>query len=379
MRTEAAVLWETDGAWDVREVELGEPVAGEVRVRLAASGICHTDDHLVTGGLPQPLPAIGGHEGAGVVEAVGHGVTDVAPGDPVVLIYIPSCGRCRPCAQGRQNLCERGARRREGRALADDTLRFSTDGTAAGGITTMCLLGTFARHTVVHETQVLKVEGDVPLVPAALVGCGVTAGVGAALHGAEVRAGDVVAVVGVGGLGAAAIQGARIAGARIVVAVEPVRGKHATALALGATHVATDLEQARALLDEVSWGRMANAAILTTDLARGEDLGPTMELLGKNGRAAVVAVAPPDQRRADLSLLDLTLYEKQVRGTLYGSRSPRAAIPELLDLYRAGRLVLEDMVTTRYRLGEINRGFADLRAATNVRGLIVYDGDGSPG
>ncbi len=370
MRTEAAVLWETDGAWDVREVELGEPVAGEVRVRLAASGICHTDDHLVTGGLPQPLPAIGGHEGSGVVEAVGPGVTDVAPGDRVVLIYIPSCGRCRPCAQGRQNLCERGAARRAGRALADDSLRFSADGT---GITTMCLLGTFARHTVVHESQVLTIEGDIPLVPAALVGCGVTAGVGAALHGAEVRAGDVVAVVGVGGLGAAAIQGARIAGARIVVAIEPVEAKHATALALGATHVASDVDEARALIDEISWGRMANAAILTTDLARGEYLGPTMELLGKNGRAAVVAVAPPDQRRADLSLLDLTLYEKQVRGTLYGSRSPRAAVPELLDLYRSGQLTLDPLVTTRYRLSEINRGFRDLRAATNIRGLIVYD------
>lgn len=373
MRTEAAVLWANDREWDVREVELDEPVAGEVRVRLAASGICHTDDHLVTGGLPQPLPAIGGHEGAGVVEAVGPGVTDVVPGDPVILIYIPSCGRCRPCALGRQNLCERGARRREGRALADDTLRFSVDGTADGGITTMCLLGTFARHTVVHETQVLKVEGDIPLVPAALVGCGVTAGVGAALHGAEVRAGNVVAVVGIGGLGAAAIQGARIAGARIVVAVEPVQDKHATALALGATHVASDLEQARGLIEDVSWGRMADAAILTTDLARGADLGPTMELLGKNGRTVVVAVAPPDQRRVDLNLLDLTLYEKQVRGTLYGSRSPRTAIPEILDLYRADRLALEEMITTRYRLYDINRGFADLRAATNVRGLIVFD------
>lgn len=373
MRTEAAVLWANDREWDVREVELDEPVAGEVRVRLAASGICHTDDHLVTGGLPQPLPAIGGHEGAGVVEAVGPGVTDVVPGDPVILIYIPSCGRCRPCALGRQNLCERGARRREGRALADDTLRFSVDGTADGGITTMCLLGTFARHAVVHETQVLKVEGDIPLVPAALVGCGVTAGVGAALHGAEVRAGNVVAVVGIGGLGAAAIQGARIAGARIVVAVEPVQDKHATALALGATHVASDLEQARGLIEDVSWGRMADAAILTTDLARGADLGPTMELLGKNGRTVVVAVAPPDQRRVDLNLLDLTLYEKQVRGTLYGSRSPRTAIPEILDLYRADRLALEEMITTRYRLYDINRGFADLRAATNVRGLIVFD------
>jgi NDMA-dependent alcohol dehydrogenase len=370
MRTEAAVLWENGAEWTVQEVDLGAPVAGEVLVELSASGICHTDDHMVTGALPQPLPAIGGHEGAGRVLEVGPGVTDLAPGDPVVLIYIPACGKCPSCADGFQNLCDRGAGRREGRALADGTLRFTSGGT---GITTMCLLGTFARHTVVHESQVLKVPGDVPLVPAALVGCGVTAGLGAALNTAAVRAGDVVVVAGVGGLGGAAIQGAAIAGARFVVAIEPVVAKHGMARTLGATHVVATFDEAQELVREISWGRMANAAVLTTDLAEGEYIEPTMNLVGKKGRVAVVAVAPPDQRSARLSLLDLTLYEKEIKGALYGSRSPRAAIPAALDLHRAGKLKLEEMITTRYRLDEINQGFTDLRAAKNVRGVIVYD------
>ncbi|SNQ46625.1 putative alcohol dehydrogenase D [Frankia canadensis] len=370
MRTEAAVLWETGQDWKVQEVELGAPMAGEVLVELAASGICHTDDHMVNGALPQPLPAIGGHEGAGRVVEVGPGVADLQPGDPVVLIYIPACGRCPSCADGNQNLCDRGAGRREGRALADGTLRFSAGGT---GITTMCLLGTFARHTVVHESQVLRIPGDVPLVPAALVGCGVTAGLGASLNTAGIRAGDIAVVIGVGGLGAAAIQGAAIAGARYVVAVEPVVDKHATALALGATHAVATLDEARDLVQEISWNRMANAAILTTDLAEAEYIAPAMELVGKKGRVAVVAVAPSGQRSANLSLLDLTLYEKELKGALYGSRSPRAAIPAALDLYRADKLKLEEMITTRYRLADINQGFADLRAARNVRGVVVYD------
>lgn len=370
MKTEAAVLWELHGEWKVQEVDLGEPVEGEVRVRLAASGICHTDDHIVTGDLAQPLPAIGGHEGAGVVEAVGPNVKDLEPGDHVVLVYIPACGRCESCAKGLSNLCDRGGARREGRALADGTCRFTADG---HDVTTICLLGTFARHTVVHESQVLKIAGDIPLVQAALVGCGVTAGFGAAVNTAEVRAGDTVAVVGVGGLGAAAIQGARIAGARYIVAIDPAAIKRDLAPRFGATHAVATFEEAERLIREISWGRMANAAILTTDLAYGKYLGPTLSLVGKHGKVAVVSVAPAGQVDADLSLADLTFYEKQVRGALYGSASPRAGIPRVLDLYRTGHLLLDEMITKRYELGDINQAFADMKSGTNVRGVVVYD------
>jgi len=370
MKTEAAVLWELHGDWKVQEVDLGDPVEGEVLVRLSASGICHTDDHIVTGDLSQPLPAIGGHEGAGIVEAVGPNVPGLEPGDHVVLVYIPSCGVCESCSKGRANLCDRGGNRREGKALADGTCRFTFDGT---GITTICLLGTFARHTVVHHSQVLKIENDIPLVPAALVGCGVTAGFGSAVNTADIHAGDIVAVIGIGGLGAAAIQGARIAGARYIVAVDPAPQKHDLAPIFGATHVVSTFGEAQELIRDISWGRMANAALLTTDLARGDLLGPTMSLLGKHGKAVIVAVAPATQTQADVSLADITFYEKQIRGALYGSMSPRAGITRVLDLYRTGDLKLEEMMTTQYPLADINQAFSDMKSGRNIRGVIVYD------
>lgn len=370
IRTEAAVLWERHGEWSVEEVEIGDPVAGEILVRLAASGICHTDDHVVQGDLEQPLPCIGGHEGAGVVEAVGEGVTDLGVGDHVVLAYIPSCGKCLSCAVGNQHLCERGAARREGKAMADGTYRFHARGQ---GVTTICMLGTFSGYTVVHESQVIKVRDDVPLVQAALVGCGVSAGWGAAVNTAGVTAGDIVAVMGGGGLGMSAIQGAVRAGARYVVLIDPSEFKRSEAKKFGATHSVATVDEAHELINQISWGRMANKALLTTDLARSEYVGQVLSLLGKQGRAVVVAVAPAGQTTAELNVADLTFYEKELKGALYGSRSPRAAIPMLLDLYVDGLLKLDEMITRTYRLDQINDGFRDMRDALNVRGVILFD------
>lgn len=370
MKTEAAVVWNLNDDWKIQEVDLTEPRAGEVRIKMVATGICHTDDHVRTGDLEQPLPAIGGHEGAGIVEAVGPQVPGLQVGDHVVPIYIASCGVCESCARGQANLCDQGANRRGGKAVSDDTFLFSQ---GHQGITTVCQLGTFSRHIVAHYSQILKIENDIPLDLAALVGCGVTAGFGAAVNTAEIVAGDVVAVVGVGGLGAAAIQGARIAGARIIVAVDPVAGKREAAPRFGATHTAASFDEAESLIREVSWGRMANAAVLTTDLGRGDYVGPTLKLLGKNGRMALVSVPEAGQTTANISLADLLFYEKRLQGALYGHASPRAAIPRVLNLYRSGQLDLEAMVTRRYTLSEINDGFADMKSAKNIRGLVVYD------
>lgn len=370
MKTEAAVVWGLHQEWKVQEVDLTEPIEGEVRVRMAATGICHTDDHVVTGDLVQPFPAIGGHEGAGVIEALGPGVEGLAVGDHVVPIYIPSCGVCESCSKGWANLCNAGANRREGKSVADNSYRFSYEGQ---GITTVCQLGTFARHVVVHQSQIMKIENDIPLVEAALVGCGVTAGFGAAVNTAAIQAGDVVAVVGVGGLGAAAIQGARVAGARIIVAIDPLDNKRQMAGQFGATHTARNFEEAHELINEVSWGRMANAAILTVDIARGEHIGPLVGLLGKRGRAVVVSVPHSGQDTAQFRIADLLFYEKQLRGALYGSASPRAAISRILDLYRTDKVLLQEMITTRYPLADINRAFSDLKSGRNIRGVIVYD------
>ncbi len=370
MKTQAAVLWNHGEPWSIEEVDLAEPVAGEVRVKLAAAGLCHSDEHLVTGDIPVTLPVIGGHEGAGVVEAVGPGVTSVSEGDHVVLSFIPACGRCHYCSTGRQNLCDLGIHLLAGVPIADGVHRFSSKGR---GIGTMCLLGTFCPHTVVHEASVVKVDDSVPLEVAALVGCGVTTGWGSAVYAAEVRAGETVVVVGTGGVGMNAVQGARLAGAKHIVAVDPLAFKREQAEAFGATHAAADMEAAKSLVEELTWGRMADKAILTVGTAEGEMIGPLLDLLAKDGRAVVTAIAPISQMDVKLNLHLLTLFQKQLHGSIFGSANPRADIPTLLSLYRDGQLKLDELVTRTYKLEDVNQGYQDLRDGKNVRGLIVYN------
>ena len=369
MKTQAAVLWNVGEPWSVEEVDLAEPVAGEVRVKLAASGLCHSDEHLVTGDIPITLPVIGGHEGAGVVEAVGPGVTSVSEGDHVVLSFIPACGRCHYCSTGRQNLCDLGAHLLAGLPIADGVPRFTSKGR---GIGTMCLLGTFCPYTVVHESSVVKIDESVPLGVAALVGCGVTTGWGSAVYSAEVHAGETVVVVGTGGVGVNAVQGARLAGARHIVAVDPIPFKREQAMAFGATHAAADMEAAKVLVEQLTWGQMAEKVILTVGTAGGELVAPMLDLLSKDGRAVVTAIAPISQMDVKLNLHLLTLFQKELRGALFGSANPRADIPKLLSLYRDGQLKLDELVTRTYTLEDVNQGYQDLRDGKNVRGLIVY-------
>ncbi|MGH8980526.1 MAG: NDMA-dependent alcohol dehydrogenase, partial [Acidimicrobiales bacterium] len=316
MKTQAAVLWNVGEPWSLEEVELGEPVAGEVKVKLTASGLCHSDEHLVTGDIPASLPSIGGHEGAGVVEAVGAGVTSVKEGDHVVLSFIPACGRCHFCSTGRQNLCDLGMYLLGGLPIANGVQRFTAKGKGLG---TMCLLGTFCPYTVVHESSVVKIDDSVPLDIAALVGCGVTTGWGTAVYSAEVQAGETVVIVGAGGVGVNAVQGARMAGARHIVAVDPVPFKQEQAKVFGATHTVADMEAAQALVAEITWGRMADKAILTVGTAEGEMIAPLLDLVSKDGRAVITAIAPMTQMDVKLNLHLLTLFQKQLHGALFGS------------------------------------------------------------
>ncbi len=286
MKTTAAVLWEMGGKWEVEEVELDPPNAGEVLVELAASGLCHSDEHLVTGDLPVAYPMVGGHEGAGRVLEIGEGVTDVEVGDPVVMTFLPSCGRCSYCVRGYTNLCNDGAGATLGPQL-DGTYRFHARGEDIGQ---MCLLGTFAKHTVVPVKSVVKIDEGFPLHLAALVGCGVTTGFGSAVRTAELRAGDTAVVVGIGGIGANAVQGAKVAGCRYVVAVDPVEFKRRKALELGATHVAESMDEAWNVVSEITRGQLADAAIVTTGVAEGDYLQPALQLVGKKGRVVITAL-----------------------------------------------------------------------------------------
>ncbi|VEG47116.1 alcohol dehydrogenase [Mycolicibacterium flavescens] len=368
MKTKAAVLWGLNQKWEIEEVELDGPKEREVLVKLVASGLCHSDDHLVTGDMPMQLPAVGGHEGAGVVVEVGPGVGEIEVGDHVVLSFIPACGRCRECARGMSNLCELGAAIVLGPQL-DGTHRFHARGQGLGQ---MCVLGTFSEYTVVPAASVVKVDKDIPLDKAALVGCGVTTGYGAAVRTGETQDGDTVVVMGVGGLGMNAVQGARIAGARHIVALDPVAYKRELATEFGATHAAADVEEAQAIVTDLTRGRMADVCVVTTDNAEGVHVGQGLSLVGKRGRVVMTAIPHPTDTSVDMSLFDLTLYEKQVRGCLFGSSNPRHDIFRMLDLYQSGLLKLDELVTRQYTLDDVNQGYEDLKDGRNLRGLIRF-------
>jgi NDMA-dependent alcohol dehydrogenase len=369
MKTNAAILWDVGKPWSVEEIDLDPPGPGEVLVRLAASGLCHSDEHLVTGDLPFPLPIIGGHEGAGVVEEVGADVSWLAPGDHVVFGFIPACGRCPSCSTGHQNLCDLGGAMIGTGMQADGTSRHHAQGQ---DLHTMCVLGTFAYHTVVNEASCIKIDDHIPLDKACLLGCGVVTGWGSSVYAAEVGPGDVVAVVGIGGIGANAVQGARLAGARQIWAVDPVEFKRNKAKELGATHTAASLEEALPAITEASWGRMANKVIMTMGLGTGDLLAAALAITAKRGRVVVTNLHAATEVSVSASMLDLTLSEKQVVGSLFGSANPRADIPRLLELWSQGQLDLDGLVTQTYPLEAVNDGYADMRDGKNIRGVLVY-------
>lgn len=368
MKTKAALLWGLGQKWEVEEIDLDPPGHGEVLVKLTASGLCHSDEHLVTGDLPIPLPVVGGHEGAGTIVEIGEGVDDLEIDDPVVLTFLPSCGRCSYCARGITNLCDLGAALMMGPQL-DGTYRFHARGEDVGQ---MCLLGTFSEYTVVPVASVVKVDKGTALDKAALIGCGVTTGYGSAVRSAEVKAGDTVVVLGAGGIGMNAIQGARIAGARYIMAVDPVEYKRERAREFGATHVAPSADAAWKVVSELTRGQLADSCIMTTDVAEGAYTGSALALVGKRGKVIITAIGHPEETTITASLLEMTLYEKQIRGALYGSSNAQHDVPRLLELYNTGQLKLDELITREYRLEDINDGYEDMREGRNIRGLIRY-------
>ncbi len=369
MKTKGAILWGVGEKWSVEEIEVADPVAGEVMVELAASGLCHSDEHLVTGATPVGFPSLGGHEGSGRVIKVGPGVTDLKEGDHVVTAFIPACGKCPPCSRGQQNLCDLGAHLLGGKAISDGTHRVTAKGQ---GVSPMCLLGTFSPYITVNQASVVRIEPDIPLEIAALVGCGVTTGWGSATKVADVRPGENVVVMGAGGVGMNAVQGAAAAGAKRVIVIDPVAKKREWAMEMGATHTYASIEEATPQINELTWGRMAEKVIITVGDIQGEDVAAAMSITSKGGRAVVTGMGSFDKVDVKLSLFDLTLMQKDLQGAIFGGLAPRNAIPELLSLYQAGQLKLEELVTTKYKLEDINQGYQDMRDGKNIRGMIVY-------
>ncbi len=368
MKTDAAVLWKVGGSWEIEELDLDPPNDREVLVELAASGLCHTDDHSVTGDVPTYLPSVGGHEGAGVVVEVGKEVTRVKPGDHVVLTVVPSCGQCRWCASGRGNLCDRGAWALAGSA-PDGTFRHHLKGQDIGSF---CQLGAFSKYVVTNEIQAVKIDDDIPLHLAALVGCGVTTGFGAAVRVAKVEPGDTVVVVGTGGVGMNAVQGARIAGAAQIIAVDPGDFKREQALTFGAHHAVASVEDATELVSELTQGVGADKAIICVGVVRGDLIAPVMGLVAKSGRVVITGVSPMNDTEVTLSLFDLAMMNKELVGHIFGEARAIADFPRIFSLYKEGSLRLDELVTRTYQLEQINEGWDDMWAGKNIRGLIRF-------
>jgi S-(hydroxymethyl)glutathione dehydrogenase/alcohol dehydrogenase len=382
MKTRAAVLWGIGQDWQVEEIDLDPPKAGEVLVKMAAAGMCHSDEHMVTGDMALPnevaiamgmnpmFPVIGGHEGAGVVVEVGPGVTTVKPGDHVSASFIPSCGRCRYCSTGRQNLCDLGAAAFLKGQITDGTSRHHCRGE---DLNLFAKLGTFSEHTVVAEASVIKVDDDLPLTAVALVSCGVATGWGSAVHRAEVKAGDTVVVVGIGGIGINAVQGAKMAGAKRVIAVDPIEFKREKAMEMGATHTVASMAEAIPMVNELTWGQMADKVIMTPGVLHGELMAEALTLTGKGGTCVVTAIAPMTQTTSSVNLFELAMWNKEIKGTIFGSGNPRFDIPNLLSMYRGGTLKLDELVTKTYTLDQINEGYVDMRDGKNIRGVITFE------
>ena len=378
----AAVLRGIGQEWQIETLTVDPPKAGEVTVHWTHAGLCHSDEHFVTGdmvppaemleaaGLPPFFPVIAGHEGAGVIVEVGEGVTHLQVGDHVSASFIPSCGTCRYCSTGRQNLCDRGAGTMRQGMITDGTVRHWIDGEP---VTLMAKLGTFAEYTTVAIESVIKVDPDIPLECVALVSCGVATGWGSATKRAEVRPGDTVVVVGIGGIGINAVQGAKLAGAKRVIAVDPVEFKREAAMEFGATHTFASMEEAMPAVTELTWGQMADKVIMTPGVLYGDMMQLGTALAGKGGTIVVTAIAPMTQTESSVNLFELAMWNKEIKGTIFGSLNPRHDIPALLGLYREGQLKLDELITRRYPLEQINEGYEAMRQGQNIRGVIVHE------
>lgn len=369
MKTTAAVLEGPGKAWEIQQLDLLAPGPGEVLIANRFAGLCHSDAHLKHLGAMGTYPLVGGHEGAGVVEAVGAGVDRVEVGDHVVYSFIPSCGMCRYCATGRSYLCDSGANAGTG-LMADGTHRFERDGQGVGGF---CALGTFSERMVVSQRSLVKIPKNVPLDVAALLSCGVPTGWGAAVNGAEVAPGDIVVVFGAGGIGINAVQGARHAGASHIIVVDPVLAKREFASELGATRTTGDPAEAASWAQELSAGTGADAVIVSTGVLDAATTGQAIACTGKGGRVAVVGLSDdPMDIAIALPAGAVTYNVLRIQGVLFGQCNPQSDIPLFLRLWAEGRLELERLISRRYRLEEINEGYADQEAGRLIRGLIEF-------
>ena len=367
MKTTAAVLYQTDAPLVIGEVSLEPPGNGEVLVELAAAGLCHSDLSVMNGTLPHPLPAVLGHEASGVVREVGPGVTDVAPGDPVVFSFVPTCGRCLPCVSGRGALCERGAAANAAGTLLSGARRL----TDSRGRSCHHFLGVsaFAGFAVAAQESLVKIDPEAPLDKAALFGCAVVTGVGAVVNTARVEAGASATVFGLGGVGLSAVMGARAVGAHPIIAVDRLEDKLRLALELGATYVvnAAQVDAVEAVRDLTGGG----AHYAFESVGSEKVLIQAYEATRRGGTTVSVGLPRPE-RQFSVSALSIAAEERTIKGSFMGSSVPRRDIPRYLAMYKAGLLPVDRLHTHTLTLDDVNMGFDRLARAQAVRQLVTF-------
>ena len=375
MRMKAAVAYGMREPLVVEELELDPPKADEVLIKMTASGVCHSDVSSWTGALPRDFPVVLGHEGAGVVEAIGEDVTSVEPGGQVVLTFLPSCGKCRWCHTGHPYMCDLGQYIRTGK-MPDGTTRLhrARDGL---DIDNMVFISTFAEYTVVPEASIVPVAAHLPLDKLCLMGCGFTTGFGAATNAIHIRPGETVTIVGCGGLGLAAIQGCVLSGAGKIIAVDVHEEKLTMAKKMGATHTIQHRQVAEEVVKEImeiTWGLGTDYSM---EFVGGDEIDQTVPVafgaIRKGGTMLMVGVGHHEIKSMPIDPYTLTLWRKKVQGVLFGDAQFRADIPRYIDLFEQGKINLDDMITKEYRLEQINEAFDDVLAGNRVaRGIIRF-------
>jgi S-(hydroxymethyl)glutathione dehydrogenase/alcohol dehydrogenase len=358
----AAVFREVNVPMDVEEIQVSKPGPREVLVRTAAAGVCHSDMHFYNGTYPGRVPMVLGHESAGVVEAVGSDVHYVKPGDHVITCLSVFCGHCDYCLTGHLSLCQEPETQRPKEAEP----RISKGGQALGQFAN---LGSFAEMMLVHEHAVAKIRDDMPLDRAALIGCGVTTGVGAVIHTAKVKPGETVAVIGCGGIGLSCINGAAIAGAGRIIAVDRVASKLELARKFGATDVVNAADgDAVAKVQELTSGGVHYSFEAIGLKATAEQ---AFQMLKNGGTATVIGMIPPGHM-VSLHGPDF-LFEKKIQGSMMGSNRFRVDMPRFVDFYLQGKLHLDDLVSRRIKLADVNDGLAALESGEVARSVIMFD------
>ena len=378
----AAVCTGLNEPWKTEEIEIDPPGNREVRVQMVWAGMCHSDEHLRTGDISQTpevlemmgvksmFPVVGGHEGSGIVTEVGTNVTQVAEGDHVAVSFIPSCGTCHWCASGRQNLCDLGMMTLAGGMISDGTYRYHL---AGEDLNRMAQLGTFADEMVVHENSLVKINPWDNMKAAALISCGIATGFGSAVDRAKVKPGETVVVIGCRWCRFRRHPGSPHRRRPHIIAVDPVPFKLEKAKEVGATHTRPSILDAQMMLPELTMGRNADVVILTPGVLKGELIAQACALGSKDARIVVTAIAPFDQMDVQLNLFNLAMFNQALLGTVFGSQSPRVQVPNLLNLFEAGELKIDEIITQEYTLDQVQQGYEDQAAGTIVRGVVKFD------